>query len=301
MIKKYLFVIFCTLLFTAASSAAVIILTNGDILKGSVIAQDQWGITFKGLYGSAFIPLNEINSIDYSSERLPSVYVILTNNIVVSGLLVAQYPESIIIKSSNYGEIAINTGNIHSVEFHAPDLNSNLTNNNETVTNIQVTNITVIPAPVIITNLTVTNIIVMETNIIMETNFGTIVKPLNALWRSAVLPSWGQFYSGRPTLGYIVAGTFTASLTTAIIMNVLYNKQIDYWRDNSRLDEDWIKARNYAFANNFFLGMTVGTYIFQVVDAYINPMQNYNYTHLSFGVYKENNNSKISVTFMAVF
>ncbi len=54
-----------------------------------------------------------------------------------------------------------------------------------------------------------------------------VVGPLNRLWRSALLPGWGQLYWGSDLAGWLFMGSFGALLTANLIYLQEYNTQTD--------------------------------------------------------------------------
>ena len=99
--------------------------------------------------------------------------------------------------------------------------------------------------------------------------FDTDPPRLDSLWRSALVPGWGQFWHDRPAFGTAYAVGTAAALVTAIVLQVRYDSaRRDYEADRTdRTLYDRADSRRRA-ANAAFL-VTAGLWLWQSADAYL--------------------------------
>ncbi len=97
---------------------------------------------------------------------------------------------------------------------------------------------------------------------------------VQGLWRSAIVPGWGQFHKGSKLKGACMLGG-CAALAAGIILTentrVDYNNKITKTH-SAQLKRDYAnKADNFATARNIFIGATAALYIYNLVDAVVAP------------------------------
>ena len=109
---------------------------------------------------------------------------------------------------------------------------------------------------------------------------------LNAAWRSAVFPGWGQYYAERKNISYLyIAGEL--SLATATVASViLYNQAVvdynearneylmqinenDIIRTRGNMSSRYDEVEKYSIMVRGFSALSAGFWIWNVVDAYI--------------------------------
>jgi len=93
---------------------------------------------------------------------------------------------------------------------------------------------------------------------------------LPSLWRSSLIPSWGQFHQDRKTAGYAIAISFGCFSLSTLITRLRYNdvygdyKAIDY--DDRELRQ---KVDNWRIGYNISITGLAAIYIYNLVDALI--------------------------------
>ena len=116
-------------------------------------------------------------------------------------------------------------------------------------------------------------------------NFWTLIRTLNDIasespptkfspvWRSIILPGWGQFYKEQPTKGYIIALSEAVLIPTAIILqNLKSTAEVD--AQNSRNSQ--VLRNYYTDEANTYMNLSTAVYvlagaiyIYNIVDAII--------------------------------
>lgn len=90
------------------------------------------------------------------------------------------------------------------------------------------------------------------------------------LWRSAIIPGWGQMYKKSYIKGSAILIVEAAAITTAVIFNNRYNSYIDKSKATTNADAIRFyqnKANNAKnFRNGFFAG-AAAVYVYNIVDA----------------------------------
>ena len=97
---------------------------------------------------------------------------------------------------------------------------------------------------------------------------------MRGIWRSAIIPGWGQFYKGSKIKGAVFLGG-TAALAGGIIFSE--NKRTTYNRNiaesyNSELKRYYAnKSSTMSNARNICIGGAVALYIYNLIDAAVAP------------------------------
>lgn len=94
------------------------------------------------------------------------------------------------------------------------------------------------------------------------------------LWRSAIVPGWGQFYKGANLKGGLILGT-CAVLAAGIIFTE--SQRSDYARKivqthSANLKRDYLTKRDHwATGRNVCIGVGAALYIYNLIDAIVAP------------------------------
>ena len=93
---------------------------------------------------------------------------------------------------------------------------------------------------------------------------------LSSLWRSLVVPSWGQFYQDKPLKGWIIASTMTLFAASAIYAGLKFSDYRNQY-DSLTYDDEAIRGKmnNWRSAYNVFLIAAITGWILNAADAYI--------------------------------
>lgn len=93
---------------------------------------------------------------------------------------------------------------------------------------------------------------------------------LSGLWRSAVIPGWGQFHKGDGLKGGLILGG-CAALAGGIIFfenqRGDYSRKISGTHDASLIKSYSTKRDHYATARNVCVGAAVALYAYNIIDA----------------------------------
>ena len=97
---------------------------------------------------------------------------------------------------------------------------------------------------------------------------------VDGLWRSALIPGWGQLYKGSTLKGGLIMGG-----TVVMVGGIIYTETMrqDYMNkikkthntDNIRTYKT--RADNFATGRNIFIGGLAALYIYNIVDAIVAP------------------------------
>lgn len=112
------------------------------------------------------------------------------------------------------------------------------------------------------------------TNAVFEEVSTTAMYGVHGLWRSAILPGWGQFYKGSYVKGGLVLGG-----TVAIVGGIVATESIrkDYARkinQTHNLDQRQLYAKRmdqYALSRNICIGALGALYVYNLIDAIAAP------------------------------
>ncbi|MBC8277222.1 MAG: PEGA domain-containing protein [FCB group bacterium] len=120
---------------------------------------------------------------------------------------------------------------------------------------------------------------VVEIKAVMKTAAG-------AMWRSMIVPGWGQRYEGRENISYIYLAGETALITAAAASLAMYNQAEDNYQvardeyliqvENDEITRTWENTESrydevkmYARYRNGFIAAAVGFWLWNAADAYI--------------------------------
>lgn len=119
------------------------------------------------------------------------------------------------------------------------------------------------------------------------------------LWRSSLLPGWGQFYAGNMIQGYTVAGLMVTAIGFYIYSDISYLKAQD---DYSKLKGDINDAnfRNELFSAKDDLGTATkvqNTAFFILIGAYVINLVDAAFFNGPYGSNPTNQNSTVATSF----
>ncbi len=106
-------------------------------------------------------------------------------------------------------------------------------------------------------------------NVTRTTSYG-----VEGLWRSAVLPGWGQFYKGDKLKGGLMLGG-TAALAVGIVFTEI--QRAEYMRlikKTHNADTKQIyatRSTNWAIGRNVCIGTLSALYVYNLIDALVAP------------------------------
>lgn len=106
-------------------------------------------------------------------------------------------------------------------------------------------------------------------NIELTTRYGA-----RGLWRSAIIPGWGQFHKGANLKGSLILGG-CAALAAGIVFTE--NQRSDYIRkiaqthDVNHIKTYSTKADHFATARNICIGAAAALYVYNLIDAIAAP------------------------------
>ena len=97
---------------------------------------------------------------------------------------------------------------------------------------------------------------------------------VNGLWRSAIVPGWGQFYKGSNLKGGLILGG-----TVALIGGIIFteNQRTDYANKILKTHDAAIKRSyatkqdHFATGRNICVGALAALYVYNLVDAIVAP------------------------------
>lgn len=106
-------------------------------------------------------------------------------------------------------------------------------------------------------------------NVRLTTKYGA-----SGLWRSAIVPGWGQMYKGSTVKGGIILGG-TAALIGGIVytdcMRSDYIKKIDKTHSAENKRAYASRSDNFATGRNVCIGALGALYIYNLIDAIVAP------------------------------
>jgi len=100
-------------------------------------------------------------------------------------------------------------------------------------------------------------------------------KPTEGLWRSAIVPGWGQFYKGSPIkAGIALLGT--SGMVVSGILSANHSNEMDDRSRSSRsqynLEYYHDEATKYHQLSLLFFGVAAGLYALNIFDAVAAPL-----------------------------
>lgn len=109
----------------------------------------------------------------------------------------------------------------------------------------------------------------MFDNVATTTKYGA-----RGLWRSMIIPGWGQFHKGSNLKGGLMLGG-TAALATVVIytegQRSYYNKRMFQTYDVDMIKQYQLQRDNFATARNIGIGAAVALYLYNIIDAIVAP------------------------------
>jgi hypothetical protein len=93
---------------------------------------------------------------------------------------------------------------------------------------------------------------------------------ISAGWRSAILPSWGQFYKGKTGKGVLFLTTEVAAVGSIVYFEMKHSDNIRLSQETTNLSvikEYRDRADKWALYRNAAIGVAAGIYLWNVLDA----------------------------------
>ena len=115
----------------------------------------------------------------------------------------------------------------------------------------------------------VVNVTPQFDNVKLTTQYG-----VHGLWRSAIVPGWGQLYKGSTVKGGIIMGGTVACIGAIIATDCIrnsYNSKIFKTHDVALRNFYADKRSNFAMGRNISIGALCAIYIYNLVDAVVAP------------------------------
>lgn len=110
-------------------------------------------------------------------------------------------------------------------------------------------------------------------NVELTTKYGA-----RGLWRSAIVPGWGQFHKGANLKGGLILGG-TAALTAGIVYTETMRKDyINKIAKTHNAEEKRIyktRSDNFAMGRNVCIGVLGALYVYNLIDAIVAPGARY--------------------------
>lgn len=106
-------------------------------------------------------------------------------------------------------------------------------------------------------------------NVRLTTKYG-----MRGLWRSAIIPGWGQLYKGSTLKGGLILGGTALSVAAIIYtdcMRVDYNNKIGKTHNADNKREYANRRDNFETGRNICIGVLGALYIYNIVDAIVAP------------------------------
>lgn len=128
-----------------------------------------------------------------------------------------------------------------------------------------------------------------------ETTYTTTQYGVRGLWRSMIVPGWGQFYKGSKTKGAVFLGGTAALAGTTVyfqsrIINCRNLAAQTYNPEHLRIYSRRIS--NFSTARNVCIGATAALYVWNLVDAVVAPgARRIVIKPATFGNYTQSNNA----------
>lgn len=93
---------------------------------------------------------------------------------------------------------------------------------------------------------------------------------MSALWRSALIPGYGQIYKGSPAKGISILSGEAALITGVLLTENTrssYRRKAKETYDVNKIRNYTDKADNYETARNICIGGAIALYVYNVIDA----------------------------------
>jgi len=226
---KTLFVCILLTISIHLSALHLIILNNGDKIKGDIIYQDKKTVHIKCQSVILKIPKSKIKNITVIRTVKPQkVTIFLKNKKRIFGTMIKKDAKRITLET-DAGKTIILLSNIITIK--------------------KGNHLIKIPIP--------------KRKVIKDIWW-------DSMWRSAIIPSWGQFYQGKKAKGWIALGITAISVTGSIWSYFSYKSAKDRFDSNDKFKQsDYDKMVAADRRNDIFLTVTVAAWILNIVDATI--------------------------------
>lgn len=92
---------------------------------------------------------------------------------------------------------------------------------------------------------------------------------MSALWRSALVPGYGQIYKGSTAKGISILGGEVALITGVLLTENTrssYRRKAKETYDVNKIRSYTDKADNYETARNICIGGAIALYVYNVID-----------------------------------
>ena len=229
-------ILFCFLsMFPQFILGDVIYLENGDIIKGKIIQHNPGSVKIKTKYMELTIAKKQIMRIKITRESKDNKNTIKR----IAGVLISQNKKYLIIKTEEGKIIKILKKNL---EIHEPKKKIKLKK----------------PKP----------------EIKIKTRRIISIQPLtsadirwNSIWRSALLPSWGQFYQKKYTKAWIIAGAGLASITGYLISYFDYRETLNQWNSGNHSQAITDELQRKVKPLNILTVITTAVWLLNIADA----------------------------------
>lgn len=106
-------------------------------------------------------------------------------------------------------------------------------------------------------------------NLEVTTKYGA-----KGLWRSVIIPGWGQFHKGDNLKGTLFLGGTAACAVSIIITEAHrsdYNRRLTQTHDINQIKNYQTKRDNAATARNVCIGAAGALYVYNLIDAMVAP------------------------------
>ncbi|KLO23494.1 MULTISPECIES: DUF5683 domain-containing protein [unclassified Marinitoga] len=104
----------------------------------------------------------------------------------------------------------------------------------------------------------------------VEEYFAERKYPSTALFRSALVPGWGQFYNDQPIKGSFFFISTLGGIGTSYYYFSEYQKYINTTSEGEEMVKDQEKATNNFRNFTWVVGITFSIWIINIIDAYMN-------------------------------
>lgn len=96
----------------------------------------------------------------------------------------------------------------------------------------------------------------------------------DAIWRSILVPSWGQFFKGDETKGYVIATSLALTIPAGVILGSLKeNAEADAHNARTQSLRDYYTEQSNSFntAQIACYSIAGAVYLYNIVDAIVSP------------------------------
>lgn len=106
-------------------------------------------------------------------------------------------------------------------------------------------------------------------NVTVTRNYGA-----RGLWRSLLIPGWGQIYKGSTAKGCIILGSTAICVIGAVVADNQrsdYVKKINHTHDSSLIKSYRTKRDHWTTGRNVCIGAAAALYVYNIIDALVAP------------------------------